>query len=67
MIKVLERGPAPEVKKEIVCKSCGARLEYTPNDVVELSLGYVMGDLDIALGFKCPVPECGKSVVTESW
>ncbi len=33
MVIVLDEGPDPSVTKEIVCRNCGARLEYIPQGI----------------------------------
>lgn len=32
-IKIVDEGPDPSVVKEVVCRNCGVKLSYTPNDV----------------------------------
>lgn len=33
MVTVVDTKPHKSVVKEVVCRNCGATLEYTPNDV----------------------------------
>lgn len=34
MVTVVSTVPHPSVVKEVVCKNCGATLQYVPKDVV---------------------------------
>ena len=64
MIKVIGRDDA--AVKQITCRSCAARLEYTPSDVQKLWRGTdIGGGADGGDGFRCP--QCGNNVITKSW
>lgn len=32
-VEIIDEGPDPSVVKEIICKKCGCKLRYVPNDV----------------------------------
>lgn len=65
-VKIIEEKPDPSVAKQVICRSCGAKLEYFPNDVVILWRGTdYSGCSDGAKGFQCP--KCDKNVITERW
>lgn len=66
-MRVIKKGkPDKSVVKRIVCKGCGATIEYVPNDVRTLWSGTDYGGgPDGAEGFNCP--ECGKQVITKRW
>jgi len=55
-IKIIDPTPAPEVVKEVICKNCGVKLSYVPNDVQV----HVSGDLDTYSFITCP--NCKKQV-----
>lgn len=66
MVTIINETPDPKVVKQIVCRGCGVKLEYVPNDVILLWSGKdYSGGSDGAKGFKCP--KCGKNVITERW
>jgi DNA-directed RNA polymerase subunit RPC12/RpoP len=61
-IRILSIKPPREVIKKAVCKNCGARLVYTPNDVEHVpgcSGGY--GEYDSYDRIICP--NCQKGVI----
>ena len=60
MIKVLNTVPHASVVKEIVCRSCGSLLEYTPFDVEQRKSYDYSGDYDIIKFIKCPT--CNREV-----
>jgi uncharacterized protein with PIN domain len=33
MVRIVELKPDPSVVKQVVCKNCGAKLEYVPADI----------------------------------
>jgi hypothetical protein len=59
MVRIVKVEPHPTVVKEVVCRSCGATLEYVPNDV-ESRTASCMGDIDVYRFIKCP--NCSKDV-----
>lgn len=66
-MRVIKKGkPDKSVVKRIVCRNCGATIEYVPNDVRTLWEGTDYGGgPDGAKGFECP--ECKERVITERW
>lgn len=65
-VKIIDETPDPSVAKQVVCRSCGVKLEYVPKDVVTLWSGKDYGGgSDGAKGFKCP--KCNENVITERW
>jgi len=65
-MKIIYKGPHESVVKKVVCKECGATIEYVPNDVETLWSGKDYdGGPDGATGFKCP--QCGKNVILTRW
>lgn len=68
MPRVIKKEPDPSVKKEIVCRGCGATIEYVPNDVKTLWSGTDYGGgPDGAKGFRCPNRGCNHQIITEQW
>ena len=60
MVKVINTVPDASVVKRVVCRNCGATLEYTPNDVqIRKSTDYT-GHVDIDNVIQCP--SCSKEV-----
>lgn len=55
-VKVIKKGPAKSVVKEIVCKNCGATLQYVPADIIEETRTDYGGGSDTYRFIKCP--EC---------
>lgn len=54
MIKIISTVPHPSVVKEVICKNCGATLEYAPVDVaVKIDYDYTGGSDSIRY-IKCP-------------
>lgn len=64
-IRVVSKGPAKEIEKEIVCKNCGATLSYVPRDVKSRHGTDYGGGPDGAEWIDCP--ECNSNVVIRSW
>ena len=65
MVRVISAGPAPEVVKQVLCRNCGAVLEYTPHEVREYHGKDMSGGPDGQEWIDCP--QCGKKVVLRSW
>lgn len=60
MVRVVKTEPHPSVVKEVVCRNCGATLEYVPADIKEeVSTDYT-GGRDTSYHIKCP--PCGHKV-----
>lgn len=65
-MKIVDDKPDPSVVKQTICRNCGIKIEYVPNDVVTLwSRTDFFGEPDGATGFKCP--KCGENVVLRRW
>lgn len=65
-MKIIEEKPDPSVVKTVVCQDCGVKIEYIPNDVVNLWSRYdYSGEPDGADGFKCL--KCNKDIVVKRW
>lgn len=65
MVKIVNLGPDPSVVKHVICKSCGAKLEYVPNDVKEYHGHDYSGGPDGRTWIVCP--NCNKDVTLSSW
>ena len=64
-VKVIKSEPHKSVVKEIICRSCGVILEYTPNDVQEYHGKDYSGGPDGQEWIDCP--NCNKKVIIRSW
>ena len=64
-IKVINPTPDPELVKRISCKSCGARLEYMPIDVLTSKYKDISGCGSGDDYIVCPC--CSKWVIIRSW
>ncbi len=60
-VKVLEEKPDPSVVKQVVCRQCGAKLEYVPIDVKSRSYKDYDGGSDSLSYVECP--RCKQEVV----
>lgn len=65
MVKIIDPGPDESVVKRAVCKSCGAKLEYVPNEVKHYDGRDYSGGPDGREWIVCP--QCGKDVTLRSW
>lgn len=54
MVKVISTSPHPSVVKQVVCRNCGATLEYTRNDVQRRRITDYTGHVDIDNFVQCP-------------
>jgi hypothetical protein len=59
-IKVISTDPHRSVVKQVVCRNCGATLEYTPADVMQKYVKDYGGGGDMEHTIVCP--PCGKPV-----
>jgi transcription elongation factor Elf1 len=59
-VTVIDAGPHQSVVKEVICKNCGATLQYTPNDVKRETVTDYGGGSDIIRTIQCP--PCGQPV-----
>lgn len=57
MVTVVSAVPHPSVVKEIVCRNCGATLNYVPADIQKKTVSDYTGDREIISYIKCP--PCG--------
>ena len=65
MVDVLDEGPDPSVVKRVVCKFCGATLQYVPRAVLERNGTDYGGGPDGEEWIVCP--RCNKKVILRSW
>lgn len=65
MVGIVDEGPDPSVVKQVVCRGCGAKLEYVPNDVKEQHGRDYSGGPDGCEWIDCP--KCSKQVILRSW
>ena len=63
MVRIVEYRPAPEVLQQVICKHCGALLEYTPKEVQKYSGTDISGGPDGMHWIDCP--QCGERVNVE--
>lgn len=60
MVRVVSATPHPTVVKEIICRNCGATLEYVPADIQTHTSRDYGGGTDVRKYIKCP--PCGHEV-----
>ena len=65
MVKILKIDPDKSIAKEVVCRNCGATLEYVPNEVKSRHGHDYGGGPDGEEWVTCP--NCGKKAVIRSW
>lgn len=65
MVRIVSTQPHPSVVKEIVCKNCGATLEYIPADIVSTITTDYTGGKDTSYYISCP--PCGKEVYVKRY
>lgn len=58
-IRIIDPVPHKSVVKEHICTHCGARLEYTPTDVIHHVIRDYRGDSDTLYTIQCP--QCNDS------
>jgi DNA-directed RNA polymerase subunit RPC12/RpoP len=63
-VKVVETKPDPSVVKHIICRNCGAKLEYVPKDVKEHSYSDYGGGSNVDEYITCP--QCRGQVIIRS-
>ena len=63
MIQVISTAPHASVVKEVICRNCGATLQYTPADVQQETHKDYAGGSDTYYFIKCP--PCGHKVTTK--
>jgi uncharacterized protein with PIN domain len=60
MVRIVKVEPHPTVLKEVICKGCGATLEYVPNEVQNRTWVDYSGDGNYVEYITCP--NCNKEV-----
>ncbi len=65
MVKIIKKEPDKSVVKQIICRNCGATLEYVPNDVHESNGRDISGGPDNQTWIDCP--NCNKKVIISNW
>jgi DNA-directed RNA polymerase subunit RPC12/RpoP len=65
MVKVISTGPDQSVVKRVVCRNCGATLEYVPRDIQSRSYTDYGGDSNIDYYINCP--PCGEKVYVKRY
>lgn len=63
MVHVVSLTPPPEMLKEVVCRNCGATLQYMPNEVKSQYYRDYGGGGDTEYWIDCP--PCGKKVTVK--
>lgn len=64
-IRIIEEKPDKSVVKEVVCRNCGVKLEYTPNDVLKYEGTDIGGGPDGSWWITCP--KCKEDIILRSW
>jgi len=65
MVTVVSTIPHPSVVKEVICRNCGATLQYVPNDIHHETLRDYDGSSDTNYFIQCP--PCGKKVTVKRY
>lgn len=60
MVTVVSAVPHPSVVKEVVCRNCGATLQYVPKDIQSITTRDYTGCSDTDYFITCP--PCGERV-----
>lgn len=60
MVTVVSTVPHPSVVKEVVCRNCGATLNYVPKDIQERKTVDYDGGRDTIYFISCP--PCGHEI-----
>lgn len=60
-IRIVNEVPDPSVVKNVICRKCGVKLEYTPNDVHEQSYTDYSGSRETQRSIHCP--KCHHTIV----
>ena len=59
-VVVVDKGPDPSVVKRVICRQCGAKLEYTPRDVKHNVTHDYDGGSDTRSYITCP--QCHETI-----
>lgn len=54
MVTVVSTVPHPSVVKEVICRNCGATLNYVPADIQNKTVSDYTGDRETVYFIKCP-------------
>jgi DNA-directed RNA polymerase subunit RPC12/RpoP len=65
MVTVISTVPHPSVVKEVICRNCGATLNYVPADIQNKTVGDYLGDRDVVYFIKCP--PCGHEISVKGY
>jgi DNA-directed RNA polymerase subunit RPC12/RpoP len=65
MVRIVKVEPHPSVVKEVVCRSCGATLEYVPKEVQTRTWMDYSGDNNIVDYIACP--NCSSEVKVKEY
>ena len=60
MVRVISKGPDKSVVKEVICRHCGAVLEYVPRDIKHKTYRDLTGSTDDYCWIECP--ECSTHI-----
>ena len=64
-VVVISKTPDPSVIKHVVCRNCGAKLQYVPNDIKRYDGKDYTGGADGRTWIDCP--NCNKEAILTSW
>ena len=64
-IKIVDPKPDLSVVEEVICKNCGVKLSFVPNDI-ETKLYTFMGESNGGIKY-ITCPNCNKFVVLKEW
>lgn len=62
-VRVIEEKPDPSVVKQVVCRTCGVKLEYVPQDVQSYQHTDYGGGTDTYKYITCP--KCSEKVFVQ--
>ena len=65
MVTVVSTVPHPSVVKEVICRNCGATLNYVPADVQKRTVSDYGGGRDTYEFIKCP--PCSHEIYVRSY
>ena len=65
MVTVVSAVPHPSVVKEVVCRNCGATLQYVPKDIQSRTYKDYDGSSDTDYFINCP--PCGERVFVKRY
>jgi DNA-directed RNA polymerase subunit RPC12/RpoP len=64
MVTIVDPKPSEDVLKKVVCRNCGVKLQYVPNDVKERKSYDYTGSFDYQYYIDCP--NCNTKVIVNS-